>query len=311
MKSIAYFLVYLITNSIIAQVVVSKEDIQIYNDSIVLPGTLKYTESKLPQPLVIFIQGSGDPDRNGNQPSYNVHADYINQLGDALSENEIAFYSYDKRNVSRENIKFLKEHYVFSDLAIDVSKVIDYFKDDSRFSSITLIGHSQGSLVGMLAINEHISKYVSLAGLGEPVDNAFVRQISNQNKELGEVARQHANELKETGDIKEINLYLVSLFGKGNHDFLIDYFKYDPSVEIKKIQIPTLIINGTKDSQVLVEDAKRLYEAQPNAEFKIVENMNHVLKDVIKEEDNMKSYNTPDYPLSETLVQILTEFIKR
>ena len=309
MKAIAILIAYLIMNFVIAQPAIS-EDILIWNDSLQLPGTLKFIPGKMPQPLVIFIQGSGNPDRNGNQPSFNVHADYINQLGDALAAQDIAFFSYDKRNVTKANFKSISEHYIFSDIVSDAKAVINNLKDDNRFSSITIVGHSQGSLVGMLAIEDQVDKYVSLAGLSEAADNAFVRQISNQNEELGEIARQHADELKSTGDIKEMNILLVSLFGKANHEFLIDYFKYAPSEEIKKINIPILIINGTKDIQVPVDDAKALHASNPNSKLVLIDNMNHILKTIETEGSDLSSYYTPDYPISEELVTLLTEFVK-
>lgn len=310
MKTIALIIAYIITNVIVAQSVFVSEEHLVLNDSIQLPGTLKFQAELKQQPLVIYIQGSGDPDRNGNQPAFNVNSDYINQLGNALAEQNIAFYSFDKRNVTKTNLKFLKQKYLFSDLATDVTKVIDEFKDDNRFSSITLIGHSQGSLVAMLALNSHVDKFVSLAGLSDTVDKAFVRQITNQSKELGDVAKQHIEELKTTGDIKEINPYLVSLFAKANHEFLIDYFKYNPSEEIKKINLPILILNGTKDIQVPIDDAKILHEANPKSKLVLIEDMNHVLKTIEKDEDNLKSYYTPDYPLSLELITLITEFVK-
>ena len=310
MKTIALIIAYIITNVIVAQSVFVSEEHLVLNDSIQLPGTLKFQAELKQQPLVIYIQGSGDPDRNGNQPAFNVNSDYINQLGNALAEQNIAFYSFDKRNVTKTNLKFLKQKYLFSDLATDVTKVIDAFKDDNRFSSITLIGHSQGSLVAMLALNSHVDKFVSLAGLSDTVDKAFVRQITNQSNELGDVAKQHIEELKTTGDIKEINPYLVSLFAKANHEFLIDYFKYNPSEEIKKINLPILILNGTKDIQVPIDDAKILHEANPKSKLVLIEDMNHVLKTIEKDEDNLKSYYTPDYPLSLELITLITEFVK-
>ena len=204
----------------------------------------------------------------------------------------------------------LKE-FNFKDLAIDVTSIINYFKDDKRFSEIILFGHSQGSLVAMLAINSHVTKYISLAGLGESVDKTIIRQISAQNAVLGDIAKKHIEELKNTGTIKEINPFLLSLFAKQNHDFLISYIQFNPAEEIKKITIPTLIINGNKDIQVLVSDAESLHKANPTSKLVLIENMNHVLKHINKEEDNLKSYTTPDFPLSEQLVNSIVTFVKQ
>lgn len=286
------------------------EDIVIKNDSIILPGTLTFTENTK-QPLLIFIPGSGNPDRNGNQTGLNVNPDYIKQLSNEITKNEIAFFRYDKRSATKENIKHLLKEFNFKDLAIDVTSIINYFKDDKRFSEIILVGHSQGSLVAMLAINSHVTKYISLAGLGESVDKTIIRQISAQNALLGDIAKKHIEELKNTGTIKEINPFLLSLFAKQNHDFLISYMQFNPVEEIKKVTIPTLIINGTKDIQVLVNDAESLHKANPTSKLVLIENMNHVLKHINKDEDNLKSYTTPDFPLSEQLVNSIVTFVKQ
>ena len=39
--------------------------------------------------------------------------------------------------------------------------------------------------------------------------------------------------------------------------------------------------------------------------------MNHVLKDIQKEEDNMKSYYSADFPIAEQLIKTVTTFINK
>ena len=82
-----------------------------------------------------------------------------------------------------------------------------------------MVGHSQGSLVAMLATNEQVDKYVSLAGLGETVDKAMIRQVTAQSEVLGAKTAEHFKELKETGDIKNVDPMLLSLFAKPNLPF--------------------------------------------------------------------------------------------
>ena len=304
------FVAIALANITLAQEKVHEEDILIMNDSIQLPGTLSLNPQLESQPLAIFIQGSGNPDRNGNQPLMNVKANYIKQLAHALYENGIAMFRFDKRNVTVANHKYIIENYVFEDLVSDAISVIRYFEKDSRFSKTNLIGHSQGSLVGMLAVNEAVSKYVSLAGLGFPADETIIRQVSAQNKELAEAAEQHFNELRENDSIARIHPYLFSIFAPANHTFLLSYIKYDPEEEIKRLNIPVLILNGDLDSQVLEADAEELLKGQPGARLEIISGMNHVLKHLESEQDNVKSYYSDAYPISTELVKILTEFIK-
>jgi len=311
MRYIAFIISFCLSIGAAGQNDIVSEEKLLMNDSIQLPGTLTFDSSIKSQPLVVFVQGSGNPDRDGNQPTMGVNINYIKLLRDRLNENGIAFYSYDKRNVTKENIKYILQRFAFEDLAKDVEVAISEFKDDKRFSSITLIGHSQGALVAMLAVNDNVDKYVSLAGLGESVDKAIIRQITAQSEELGQKSASHFKELKETGNIETVDPMLLSIFSKPNLLFFKTYIIYDPAEIIKTISKPTLIINGTNDIQVLVNDAKLLHKAKPDAKLVLIDKMNHVLKVIEKDSDNLISYTSPEFPLSEKLVEVITEFVKK
>ncbi|MEQ6124782.1 alpha/beta hydrolase [Pseudotenacibaculum sp. MALMAid0570] len=305
-RIITYLMIY-VAGMTISYAQVKSEDFLIKNGDIELPGTLTYTEKA--KDLVIWVHGSGDVDRNGNQRSANIKANYIKQLRDELNKNDIAFFSYDKRTANPKNAAFLKD-IVFDNLVDDAKKVVSHLKDKYEYKSITLVGHSQGSLVAMLA-KEGVNKYISLAGPAESIDQAIVRQVTNQNAEIGKKASEHFKELKETGDVKNVNPYLTSIFAKQNFPFIRNWMSYNPTEEIKKVTIPTLIINGDKDIQVTVDDAKALHESNSNARLVIIENMNHVLKIIEKDSDNLPSYYSPDFKLSDKLVKTITEFVKK
>ncbi|MEX0273348.1 MAG: alpha/beta hydrolase family protein, partial [Flavobacteriaceae bacterium] len=103
---------------------------------------------------------------------------------------------------------------------------------------------------------------------------------------------------------------LMSIFAPQNQRFIKDWMHYSPLIEIQKVTIPTLIINGDQDLQVKVGEAKSLHQACKNCELAIVPKMNHVLKTVDNAQNNRESYYDPDYPLSSELVAKLSAFIK-
>ncbi len=286
---------------------ITSEEVSLNNQGVDLPGTLTFAEEK--SPLIIWVHGSGQIDRNGNQSAQNITANYIKQFRDAINKKGIAFFSYDKRTANPKNAQFLKEGVLFKDFVLDAREVIHHFKNDPRFSKIILIGHSQGSLVGMLA-SKNIDAYISLAGPGESIDKTIIRQLTNQSPEFGEIATAHFKELRETGDIKEVNPNLISIFAKPNLPFFESWIQYDPLNEIKKVTVPMLIVNGTKDIQVSVEDAKVLHNANSKSKLEIIKDMNHVLKQINKDEDNLKSYYSADFPLSTELIDTIVSFIK-
>lgn len=291
------------------------EELSLKNGDISLPGTLTIPSSVENPPLLIFVHGSGNVDRNGNQGT-TIKANYIAQLADSLNRKGIAFYRYDKRTSNPQNFTFL-EGITIQDFVSDVSIAISNFKDDTRFKSIHLIGHSQGSLIAMLAADENIKSYISIAGPGESIDKTLVTQISKQNSQIGEVAKQHVEELKETDTILSVNPFLIQLFAPQNQKFLKSWIQLNPIEEIKKIEIPTLIVQGGSDLQVTKEDASKLANARNTAIMKsedkitvtLIQNMNHVLKTVKNSIENQNSYTSPDFPLSKKLVESISEFI--
>lgn len=312
MKQINLIITILLVSTLgFSQSEITSENILLMNDSTKLPGTLTYNKALKKQPLAIFIHGSGSVDRNGNPPS-KTGANYIKQLSEALNKNNIAFYRFDKRTASRDNMKFLMKGISFNDFVSDIELVLNHFKNDDRFSDITLIGHSQGSLIGMLASTNNTDKFVSLSGPSESIDNTMIGQIRKQNGDsIANIVKSHFKELKSTGKVEKIDLNLMAIFNPINQKFFSSWMAYKPTEEILKVNIPTLIINGTKDLQVFETDANKLYKAKPNSSLKIIKNMNHMLKTITQDADNLKSYGSPDFPLSEELVNVITEFIKQ
>ncbi|UJH68033.1 alpha/beta hydrolase family protein [Allomuricauda sp. SCSIO 65647] len=284
------------------------EELVLHNRDIYLPGTLSYPKQEKKPPLAIFVHGSGNIDRDGNQGEL-ARADYIKQLADSLNAKGIAFYRYDKRTATPSNLEKSKKMRI-GDLVDDLKVGIEHFKDDDRFVSLHLIGHSQGSLVAMMAVSNAVRSYASLAGLGTTVDKALVRQLGAQNQDAGKIAEGYFNELMETDTIQDVNPFLMAIFSPANQKYLKDWALLDPSEEIKKLDIPTLIINGSTDLQVTIEDAQLLKEAKPDAKLVIVPKMNHVLKTVESSGENQRSYREPDFPLSSGLVSTLAQFIQ-
>ena len=205
---------------------ITSEEILIKNDSIELPGTLTYTKTKTP--LVIWVHGSGNIDRNGNQAGVNIKANYIKQFRDEVNKKDIAFFSFDKRTSNPKNFAFLKG-IVFKDFTSDVEKVMAHFKDDNRFSEIILIGHSQGSLIAMLA-SKNADKYISLAGISTPLDEFIISEYQKASPTHGVLVKQHFEELNKTGIIKEVNPAFAHLLSKPNLEFMKSWIAYNLSL---------------------------------------------------------------------------------
>lgn len=274
-----------------------------------IDGTLLLPESDKPLPLAIIIAGSGPTDRDGNQPMMKNNS--LKFLAEGLSQKNIATFRYDKRIVKQIQIRNVDERKArFDHFIDDAMAILEHFSSDDRFSKIYFIGHSQGSLIGMVAAQNGADGFVSIAGAGQEIDNIVVDQLAQQAPYLQENARQAFDEMKTNGVSKNFDPVLASIFREEIQPFMLSWMKYDPIKEIKKLDIPVLIINGDKDIQVKNSEAELLYKARPDAEFHIIPNMNHVLKHV---EDmgleNQKSYTIHDLPVVPELIETIQKFI--
>ena len=260
--------------------------------------------------LVILIAGSGPTNRDGNQ--FGMTNNSLKLLAESLVKNGIAVYSYDKRIFAQMASGKLDEASLTFDNFIDDAKaVVLYFKNQKKYHSITVAGHSEGALIGMVAANENADAYISLAGAGRPIDEVIVEQIGKQAPFLKEEVEKNLATLKSGNTFELKNQMLASLFRASVQPYMISWIKYNPQYEIKKLQIPSLLINGDKDIQVSVQDAQLLQQAKPDAQLQIIPNMNHIFK-AIKGDDteNKASYTNPELPICTELTSIITTFIR-
>lgn len=259
--------------------------------------------------LAIIIAGSGPTDRNGNQQMMQNNS--LKQLAQQLTKNGFATFRYDKRlfALMRQNA-LVEEQLSFDDFVSDAASTVNYFEQD--FKTIVLIGHSQGALIAKLAAQQaKVSKLVSLAGAGQAIDLVILDQITKQAPGLAENAQQALTDLKETGTSKNYNPALASIFRPSVQSFMKSWIKYDPAKEISALDIPILIVTGTKDLQVPLKEGELLKEAQPKAEYAIIESMNHVLKTIEGDDiENSKSYNEASRPINTALIKEITRFIR-
>lgn len=257
--------------------------------------------------LVIFIGGSGPIDRDGNQSF--MKCDMFKKLAYSLSEKGISSFRYDKRVVTQIRKGKLDKKITFNDFVSDAIAIIDFF--ESKYNSIVIAGHSQGSLVGLLSIKEGVSGFISLSGAGRTIDMVIEDQISKTAPMLLEDTKNIFKILRSGKITEDFPLPLYSIFNIEIQPFMISWMQYDPKKIIAKIPIPSLIINGDNDLQVDEKEAKLLYNSAQNSEILIVKNMNHVLVEIEGDDiKNVKSYNNPDLKISELVIEKIAEFIE-
>lgn len=281
--------------------------IKVENDSIY--GTLLHANEADNKILVIFIPGSGPTDRNGNQGMIKTNA--IKFLAEAITDKKIDTYRFDQSVISfSQSPDFKEDNYTFSILVNEVKSITDYFKQNYKYQKIILAGHSQGSLVGMLAVNEHVNGFISLNGAGQSIDLVLMEQLKTQVPSLEESYTKNIHQIKKGEPLTDVNPLLKGLFRPSVAPFLHEWMNINPQEVIAKLTIPILIIGGTKDLQVAVKDAEMLHTAQPKSQLLLVENMNHLFKEIKGGDmENQMSYMNPDLPIMTILVDEIEKFL--
>ena len=266
-------------------------------------------------PVVLLIAGSGPTDMDGNSAIGQMTNNSLKYLAEDLAKQGIASLRFDKRGIASSAPAGKKESDLrFEDYVNDVKGWIDYLGKDSRFTGITVIGHSEGSLIGMLACrnNPKVKAFVSLAGAGRPAYEIIEKQLSSQPESVRNMDASINDSLKQGKLVPNVPFGMEALFRQSVQPYMISWYKYNPQQVIKELKIPVLIVQGKNDIQVLVEDAELLKKAAPSATLLLIEKMNHVLKDcdTADPQKQMAVYANPSLPVNATLISSLSSFIK-
>jgi pimeloyl-ACP methyl ester carboxylesterase len=293
---------------------ISAEEVSIIVNGCNIKGTLEVPKSNQPVDVALIIAGSGPTDRDGNNRLIGNNNSY-KMIAELLLKNGIASLRYDKRAIGASD-KVDESGLLFDTYINDAVEWVKYLKNDKRFSKVIIIGHSEGSLIGMIAAkHSDASKYISLNGAGKPIYKILDEQIV-KNKLPEDLLKQYRSimdSLKQGNLVKNVPPVFISLFRPSVQPYLISWFKYDPCNEISKLAIPILVIGGTTDIQIDVEDAQLLSKSNKNSELAVIENMNHILKEVPTSDRtiNSQSYSNPELPLSDELCKRIIDFLKK
>ncbi|KEO72305.1 alpha/beta hydrolase [Anditalea andensis] len=273
-------------------------------------GTLMTPEKSENIPVALIIAGSGPTDRDGNIPMMKNNS--LKMLAIALSQYGIATLRFDKRGIAESRLAGKNEVDIrFEDYITDAKEWISLLNEDTRFSDVVVIGHSEGSLIGMIAAT-HADKFISISGAGQSADKILKEQLSGQPKEIQDASFPIIDSLKSGKTVENVNPMLYSLFRPSVQPYMISWFNYDPLNEVNRLPIPALIIQGTNDIQVSTEEATYLSKANHTAQLAIIDNMNHIFKIVEGDRQaNIATYNNPTLPISDELISVIKDFIKK
>ncbi|NRD18714.1 alpha/beta fold hydrolase [Winogradskyella eckloniae] len=222
------------------------------------------------QPIVIFCHGyKGFKDWG----SWNLMAETFSKLGfcfikfnfshnGGTMENPIDFPDLDAFG----NNNYTKE---LDDLADIITWVKDHFKAHSKINTkhITLIGHSRGGGISILkaAEDDRITNLITLASVSD-----FAKRTAT----IGNLEAWKHNGVTYivNGRTKQQMPHYYQFY----QDFIIHKARLDIESATKRLSIPHLIIHGSNDTSVKLEEGKALHKWNSNSELKIINNADHV-----------------------------------
>lgn len=278
-----------------------------------LYGTALRPEGRI-EAAAVIIPGSGPTDGDGNNP-LGVRNASLKQLAEGLAAQGIATVRIDKRGIARSAAAAARE----DDLRFDT------YVDDARawaaqtvqqldVSCVWLIGHSEGALVAQSAAtntDSNICGQILLSGAGRPAGVVIREQLAQTPEPYKTQAFDGLTELEAGRTIANPPAALHSLLRPSVQPYMISWLSRDPAKLAHDYLGPILIGQGTTDLQTSVDDAEALSIAQPNAQMKLWQGVNHVLTQApVERGPNLATYADPDAKIDPQVVTDVAAFIK-
>jgi uncharacterized protein len=264
-------------------------------------------------PVILIIAGSGPTDRDGNSALCAGKNDSLKLLALALEKGGIASIRYDKRGVGESlAATTIEANLSFETYVNDAIQWLELLSKDTRFSHVSIIGHSEGALIGMLAAKAHPIR--SFTAIASPAKNGAVILRMQLTRQLTGALLTRNNEILDSLEkaipINDVPPDLAVLYRLSVQPYLISWFNHVPAKVFAELRTNLLILQGDTDMQVATAEAFELKAANPVAQLHIVQGMNHVLKLVpLDDEKQSSSYDDPSLPIAPDLINTLVTFL--
>jgi len=292
----------------------TERTVQLFVSAEPVVGTLTLPAGTDDVPGVLIVPGSGLVDRDGNFPG--GRNDHLKLLAHGLAARGIATLRIDKRGVGASRPVAPHEDHLDIWLYIaDADRWLDRLRAEPRVAHVFILGHSEGALIATIAAQRvHPNGLILLAGIGTKAGATIRRQLdeSGMAAPLRASAERILSALERRETVAEVEPELAALFRPSVQPYLLSWLPIDPAAELAAVETPTLVVQGTTDIQVTLEDARLLAASRPGIESKTIDGMNHILKAApANRAANIASYNDRSLPIVPELIPILVNFITR
>lgn len=286
----------------------SHDDVTIPGPQGPLAGTM--IAAKPGSPVVVIIPGSGPTDRDGNSPLGITAAPY-RLLAEGLSARGVSSLRIDKRGMFGSKAAVADANAAtLPDYAADARGWATFAAKRAGVKCAWLVGHSEGGLVALQAAQspEGLCGVILISAPGRPLIEVMRAQFAANpaNAPIMADATRMLDAVAAGGTVDPATLAepLPRMFPLTVQRYLGALGRYDPAKLAAKAKVPVVVIQGTRDIQVSVADAKLIAAAAPGAKLTLVDGVNHVLKSVTTDDRgaNAATYADPSLPIAPGVV---------
>jgi pimeloyl-ACP methyl ester carboxylesterase len=317
-----------------------EEAIQARNGAVSLDGTLTRPKGDGPFPAVVLISGSGPQNRDSELFD---HRPFL-VLADALTRAGVLVVRYDDRGVGKSTGS--REGATMRTYASDAGAFVSLLKKRPDVSVVGLIGHSEGGQVApmLAADNRDVGFVALLAASGVSGDRLMVEQnralalAGGASAEQAEAIAQAARALFDAAKRGESQARLIELVralaqaqtgaelppeaeaslvaqAQGLREpWFREFLSTDPAVDLRRLSVPVLAINGSKDTQVVasqnlpaIRDALKTAN-NPDVTVKELAGLNHLFQTAGT--GGVDEYGRLDETLSPVAIELITTWIR-
>jgi len=301
-----------------------------------LAGTLTIPEGEGPFPAMVLVSGSGQQNRDEelmNHRPFWVIADYCARHG-------IAVLRYDDRGIGGSDGEV--KNATSMDFSYDAEAAFDYlrYRKEINATKVGILGHSEGGVINFMVSSRRpeVAFLVSLAGpsvngiavLKE--QQAAILRASGMTEEMvrfnGNANAQMFDIIETSNDREEADTLLRQLLkGWGYNEELTEqtvgqmaspwmyyFLRYDPTDAIVKTNCPALLLNGTKDLQVIASQNLPGYEkiiaehGKTNLILRELPDLNHLFQHC--ETGSPNEYFEIEETISPEVLEMIVGFVK-
>jgi pimeloyl-ACP methyl ester carboxylesterase len=277
-------------------------------------GTLTLPDGKSRFDAVLIWSGSGPTDRDGNLPGHINNC--LKMLAHQLADAGYASIRTDKRGIGESENAFVDEADLRFESFVDDALVwTQILKEVPGVRHVFLLGHSEGALTTTLVAQDfNAAGMILVEGIGFRASDVLRRQLSASDINIPKHLLTEIGGILDSLDggysVEEFSAELEGQYRKSIQPYLMSWFKHDPQQELAKTNLPVLVIQGTTDFQVSIEEGERLAAARDDIKYLQIKGMNQVLKDAPKHRaSNYATYGKPLLKLAVPLMPAIIQFL--